>query len=189
MTENKKEYYCAFLRGVNVRGTAMKMADLKRVFDSLGYKDGRTLLASGNVIFSAKTDDVIGLKAEIETALSNAFSYDAFVFIRNQQQITEILRAAEVIQAADNYHRYLLLIDGSAMSDELEQLFQTLPHGVGERLIVLPQAVFWIVQKGGTLESVFGSKLLSSRYKNHLTSRNINTIEKIFKALQTMTAD
>ena len=46
--------HVALLRGINV-GTAKRvaMADLRGVLTGLGYDDVRTLLNSGNVVFSA----------------------------------------------------------------------------------------------------------------------------------------
>lgn len=46
------EVLCAFLRGVNVGGMSMKMDRLKQAFTEMGYPDAKTLLASGNVVFS-----------------------------------------------------------------------------------------------------------------------------------------
>src|SRR5258707_3906639 len=45
--------YAAFLRGV--MPTNAKMPDLKRAFEAAGFTDVRTVLASGNVVFSARS--------------------------------------------------------------------------------------------------------------------------------------
>jgi uncharacterized protein (DUF1697 family) len=45
--------YCAFLRGVNVKGTNMKMAEVCQVFKDAGMKDVASILASGNIVFSS----------------------------------------------------------------------------------------------------------------------------------------
>ena len=44
--------YVAFLRGVSPLNA--KMADLARCFESGGFTDVKTLLSSGNVVFSAR---------------------------------------------------------------------------------------------------------------------------------------
>ncbi len=44
--------YCAFLRGVNVKGTHMKMAEVCQVIENAGMEDVVSVLASGNIIFS-----------------------------------------------------------------------------------------------------------------------------------------
>lgn len=45
--------HVALLRGVNNIGMARRvsMADLRSLFESLGFRDVRTLLNSGNVVF------------------------------------------------------------------------------------------------------------------------------------------
>jgi|GEM_PF-5944443 len=47
-TENNS--FCAFLRGVNVKGTAMKMTDACSVFEKVGMKNVSFALASGTII-------------------------------------------------------------------------------------------------------------------------------------------
>jgi len=47
--------YVALLRGINVgKAKRVAMADLRAVMESLGYGEVRTLLASGNVVFTAQ---------------------------------------------------------------------------------------------------------------------------------------
>src|SRR5260221_10646488 len=44
--------YIAFLRGINVGGNNLiKMSDLKKQFEDLGFTNVQTVIASGNVIF------------------------------------------------------------------------------------------------------------------------------------------
>ena len=45
--------HCAFLRGVNVNGTAMKMAEVCYVFKKAGMKDVSSVLATGNILFES----------------------------------------------------------------------------------------------------------------------------------------
>ena len=68
--------YAALLRGVNVGGRIVKMADLKICLEKAGLEDVKTLLQSGNVVFESKLD-AAGLKRLIETKLTETFSYPA----------------------------------------------------------------------------------------------------------------
>ncbi|MGY8913954.1 MAG: DUF1697 domain-containing protein, partial [Flavobacteriales bacterium] len=48
----KKDFYIAFLRGINVGGHhKVPMAVLKTEFEKLGFKNIVTLLNSGNILF------------------------------------------------------------------------------------------------------------------------------------------
>ena len=47
--------YAALLRGINVGGINIKMADLRSTFVDLGFENVKTVLASGNVLFDSPT--------------------------------------------------------------------------------------------------------------------------------------
>jgi uncharacterized protein (DUF1697 family) len=62
--------YIALLRGINVGGRTIKMADLRSAVEELGVSDVRTVLASGNVVFSA-TGSTAALRRRVEKRLSD----------------------------------------------------------------------------------------------------------------------
>ena len=181
------EKYCAFLRGVNVNGTAIKMEALRAAFWEMGVADARTVLASGNVVFSPPEDVPAPseLKGRIESGLTQAFRFDVHVFIRSGGELRKVLDAAQALPLPEGCHHYHLFYDGGEVGEELEKLFAAVPHTPDEYFSAGFDGASWIVQKGATLESAFGSKVLgSARYKSLLTSRNINTLQKVFKAIE-----
>ena len=46
--------YAALLRGVNVGGVNIKMADVAKAFTDAGFTDVKTILASGNVLLTSR---------------------------------------------------------------------------------------------------------------------------------------
>lgn len=182
--------WCAFLRGVNVKGTTMKMEDLKKVFCDMGHADAKTLLASGNVAFTASdAESADHLKRTIEAALAAAFSYDAHVLLRDAADLSAVCDAASGMNVPEECHLYHLLCDDANAAGELAELWTRTPHADEERFLALPCGLFWIVPKGSTLGSDFGSKVLGQkRWKAALTSRNMNTVEKALKELLAMEA-
>lgn len=181
-----EEKYCAFLRGINVNGVNIKMDALKEAFVRMGLPDAKTILATGNVIFTPAEGSPSGreIKTQIEKALSRNFSYDAHVILRSSTEIRDIAASAQAIDVPEECHLYHLLCDDAQVLPDLKQLFDSISHVPDERLILLQSGAFWIVPKGSTLSSDFGSKGLGNKkYKDRLTSRNINTIQKVYKAL------
>jgi uncharacterized protein (DUF1697 family) len=70
------------------------------------------------------------------------------------------------------------------LESELKEFFDSVTNEPQEKLVMRESGMFWIVPKGSTLKSEFGSKVLGNKkYKSSLTSRNINTIQKIYKAI------
>ncbi len=72
--------YAAFLRGINVGGrTLLKMEGLKIAFESMGFRNVRTVLASGNVLFEAPEENTITLARTIAQQLAGSLGREAVV--------------------------------------------------------------------------------------------------------------
>lgn len=170
--------YCAFLRGVNVKGTNMKMADVCQVFKDAGMKEVSSILASGNIVFSSdkNADD---LKKILEKAMSEYFSYEAFLFVKSQEE-TEVFWNSIPFEKNENFHIYAFVgIPG--VENTLMEEFQKASHAEDEKAEIVNEIFYWQVSKGNTLDSTFGKVLEKKSLKDQLTSRNTNTFEKILK--------
>ena len=82
--------YVAFLRAVNVGGRIVKMQDLKAAFETLPVTNVRTFIASGNVIFDARSKDAASLERRAETALKTALGIHIDVFVRSLDELPRI---------------------------------------------------------------------------------------------------
>jgi uncharacterized protein (DUF1697 family) len=83
--------YVAFLRGINVGGNStVSMAKLKTVFEELGFTDVKTLLNSGNVIFSS--DSKIN-QEKIEEKLEKIFGFHITLILRSETQIKKLIKS------------------------------------------------------------------------------------------------
>jgi uncharacterized protein (DUF1697 family) len=74
----------ALLRGVNVGGRKVPMAELRELIESLGHDDVRTYIQSGNVIFSAKRRPT---PASLESAIQKRFGLKVDVMLRTPAQL------------------------------------------------------------------------------------------------------
>lgn len=171
--------YCAFLRGVNVKGTNMKMAEVCQVFTDAGMKNVISVLASGNILFSSekKPDE---LKNILEKAMSEHFLYEAFLFIKSQQEI-ENYWSENPFQKDENLHCYAF-IGNNGIENVLMEQFESALKTEHEDAKIIHNIFYWQVPKGNTLDSTFGKILGKKSLKDQFTSRNINTFEKILKA-------
>ncbi len=65
--------YISMLRGVNVSGQKkIAMAELKKAYESLGFKKVQTYIQSGNVVFESQKDDAKKLGEDIENKIKNS---------------------------------------------------------------------------------------------------------------------
>jgi len=172
--------YCAFLRGVNVKGTNMKMADVCQVFKETGMQDVGSVLASGNIIFSSD-QNVTDLKKILEKAMSDRFSYEAFLFVKSHDE-TEAFWSGNPFDKNEDFHTYAFVgSDGveNILMDEFEKASKT----ENEKAAIVNGIFYWQVPKGNTLDSSFGKILGRKKLKDQFTSRNINTFEKVLKKM------
>src|ERR1700744_859513 len=83
--------YVAFLRGVSPMNA--KMADLKRCFESAGFTDVTTVLASGNVVFSTAKQPTAALERDIEAAMQTHLGRTFYTIVRSVEELQAMLEA------------------------------------------------------------------------------------------------
>jgi uncharacterized protein (DUF1697 family) len=87
--------YVALLRGINVGGNNLiKMAELKLCFEKQGFRDVRTYIQSGNVVFSAGAETPGKVCARLEAAIEKTFGCRASVVLRSKKEMGDIVRRA-----------------------------------------------------------------------------------------------
>ncbi|WP_374458902.1 DUF1697 domain-containing protein [Chryseobacterium taeanense] len=171
--------YCAFLRGVNVKGTNMKMAEVCEVFKKAGVSEVNSVLASGNILFSSEKNPV-ELKQMLEKSMSEHFSYDTFLFIKSQNDVENFWNGNPFLKN-ENLHCYAF-VGNDGVENILMQEFETNLKSEQEEAKIVNHIFYWQITKGNTLDSSFGKILGKKSLKDQFTSRNINTFEKILKA-------
>ena len=175
--------YCAFLRGVNVKGTAMKMVDVVEVFKKQGLINVSSVLATGNILFESE-ENPLELRKILEKALSEHFDYEAFLFLKTDAHVKEIFENSP-FQKAENLHIYSFICENGDESILLKE-FKKVNHQENEEVKIVNQNFYWKISKGNTLDSSFGKILGKKSLKDKFTSRNINTIEKIMNKFSSL---
>lgn len=167
--------WVALLRGVNVNGITIRSADLAQVFRDLGCTDVRTVLASGNVVFSVDAD-AAALKASIEQALRDRFGYDAWIVLVPQEHVAAVLDAFPFPPAPDRHDYVVFGSDDAALDDlvadlSLDATVEQVARGDG--------VVYWSCPKGSSTDTVFAKRAAAARFKRTTTTRNANTLRKL----------
>jgi uncharacterized protein (DUF1697 family) len=171
--------YAAFLRGVNVGGVTLKMADVATTMRDAGFSDVVTILASGNVLLSAP-GDAAAVRASAEAALRHRFGYDAWVLVYDTATVRTIAESypfePEVEGQQSGPQNYVTFVSDPAILDELCDL------GAGDEKVARGDGVlYWQVPKGSTLTSTVGATMGKRRYKSSTTTRNLRTLQKVLR--------
>lgn len=166
--------FAAFLRGVNVGGINLKMAEVARVLTDAGFADVQTILASGNVLLDSSSDaDEVRIAAE--RALRDAFGYQAWVLVYDVGTVAAISAGYPFEREVDGRHSYVTFVSDPAVLDELAAL----PAGTDEKIQRGPRVLYWQVLRSATLDSTIGKTMGRARFKSSTTTRNLRTLDKV----------
>ena len=82
----------ALLRGINVGGkNKLPMRDLVALFEEAKCRNVRTLIQSGNVVFTARAKACGGLAAGIASKISERFGYTTPLILRTADQLRDVI--------------------------------------------------------------------------------------------------
>ncbi|MEO6826057.1 MAG: DUF1697 domain-containing protein [Microbacteriaceae bacterium] len=175
--------YVALLRGVNVGGINLKMADVAAAFSDLDVQNVKTVLASGNVLFDS-VDTAEKTKPRIEAALRAAFGYEAWVHILDLPSLGQIVADFPFNAEREGWHPYVIFVAGDENATELAQNLVALQPELDPALESVAGGdgvVYWTVERGHTLDSVIGKATSRARYKSMTTTRNLRTLQKLLR--------
>ena len=168
--------YAALLRGVNVGGVNLKMADVASVLTDAGFTDVKTILASGNVLLTSRSG-VAAVRKAAEAALRDAFGYDAWVLAYEVDTVRAISEGFPFEREVDGIQSYVMFVSDPAVLAELAAL----AGGPDEKIARGEGVVYWQVPKMSTLDSAIGKTMGKKRYKSSTTTRNLRTVEKLLR--------
>jgi uncharacterized protein (DUF1697 family) len=170
--------YAAFLRGVNVGGVNLKMAEVAAALTDAGFADVRTILASGNVLLESASG-VAAVRKKAEAVLRKNFGYDAWVLAYDIATVRAIDEAYPFEREVEGYQSYVTFVADAAVLDELAALGEN--AGADEKISRGDGVVYWQVPKGSTLDSTIGKTMGKPRYKSSTTTRNLRTLAKALR--------
>ena len=171
--------YIAFLRAINVGGhNTVKMDFLRHLFESLGFSNVETFIASGNVVFETTSKDAQALVREIEDRLREALGYEVATFIRTGAELAAVA-SYEPFSRPD--------LDG-AVALNIAFLADVLDHESSQKLMSLRadiddfhvrgREVYWLCRRkqGG---SKISNAVLEKALGQKSTLRGANTVKKM----------
>ena len=175
--------YVAFLRAINVGGHVVRMEQLRRVFEALGFADVETFIASGNVLFSTSETDEPALERRIEASLEEALGYPVATFVRT----AAALKAVAAFQpfspdpAAEGGAIYIMFFAKPLSAAARKQVMAW--QGEADGFAVRGREIYWC-RRGSLLDSPISGAATNKMIAGLTTMRNRNTIVRLVKRLE-----
>jgi uncharacterized protein (DUF1697 family) len=170
--------YIALLRGINVGGNKMvAMAALRAAFEALGFTGVKTLLQSGNVVFTGAAKPAPALEATLEKEIGKRIGFTPAFHVRTADEWRAVVKANPFTEAAAKDPGHLLVTFFKTPIDraQVKALQAAIPgrelvHARGRELYMMyPDGV------GTSKAPVLVGKMLGAGG----TARNWNTVRKL----------
>jgi uncharacterized protein (DUF1697 family) len=160
----------ALLRGINVGGNKkVEMARLRALLEELGYRDVRTYVNSGNVVFSGPKRS----EGHLEAAIADTFGFDVPVILRSRDEIAEVLALNPLRDVATDPAKHLVIFCAADASTDLNPA-----DFAPETFHVRGREVF-LWAPAGIRDSPLAKLLATKSLGEKSTARNWRTVERL----------
>jgi uncharacterized protein (DUF1697 family) len=167
----------ALFRGINVgKAKRISMEDLRGIAAGLGYLEPRTLLNSGNLVFTLPPKSKGDPGALIEQALVKKLGVTSRVTLLTGDDVAEIVAQDPFAKVADNHSRYMITV----ITDPKDRarLAPIVKQDWGRERVALGARVAYAWCPDSILESPL-SKALGKALGSGATTRNFATMSKL----------
>jgi uncharacterized protein (DUF1697 family) len=167
--------YAAFLRGVSPVNA--KMSELKRAFERAGFTDVRTVLSSGNVVFSTSARSETQLARKAEAGMKKTLGRSFITIVRSLDALTALLAADpyRAFRLKPNAKRVVTFL-GSTPKSAIELPIEL--HGA--RILLLRGTEVFTAYVPNARGPVFMT-LIEKTFGKDITTRTWDTITKVVK--------
>jgi len=178
---NSMPKFIAFLRAINVGGHVVKMDQLRQFFEALGFANVETFIASGNVIFDAKSKDTNALQRRIEKHLHQVLGYEVATLVRTLEELERIAKHRPFSEIELNRPGNTLYVGfiADSLAKAVSQKVESLATDVDD-LKVTGREVYWLLHTSFS-DSKISGPILERTLGTKVTFRNINTVRRILK--------
>lgn len=170
--------FVALLRGINVgRANRIAMADLTTMMERLGFEKVRTLLASGNLVFTVPGNIRTRPGKRIESALAQEFGVQTRVIVLSAPELSQIIDENPLGETATDPSRLLVAVFANPADIKLLEPMQKRRWGSEQLAVGQRAAYLWC--PNGVLASPLAEALLGKAFREVVTSRNWSTLLKL----------
>jgi uncharacterized protein (DUF1697 family) len=171
--------FIGLLRAINVGGHIVKMQALQAHFETLGFSDVRTVIASGNVLFDADGGDAASLEARIERHLEAALGYPVATFLRTPAELAAVAAHEPFSEGEARSAGYALQVafTRAAVSAESERLLLASRSEIDD-FHVRGREIYW-ARRTSLGQSKFTGARLEKILGMPATARNITTVRRL----------
>jgi uncharacterized protein (DUF1697 family) len=173
----------AMLRGINVSGQKkVPMLQLKAMFEDLKFKNVRTYIQSGNVIFESKETNEAALSKKISKKILEEFGFEVSVVVRTADELLSVIKKNPFIKEKNVLldRLYISFLSEAPVKENLEKI--RLPEGTTDRFVIAGKEVY-LYCPGGYGETKLSNNFFENKLKVVATTRNWKTTNTLLEMM------
>lgn len=169
--------YISILRGINVSGHKLiKMDALKIVFESLNFKNIKTYIQSGNIVFKCKTTKAHDLEKKIALQIKKEFDFDVPVIVKEIDELTTVLNQNPFLKKDDITKLHVTFLSEKPEQTAIDKVKEG--KYAEDEFIVIGKSVYLFCPNGYG-NTKLTNTFFENKFKVTATTRNWKTITEL----------
>lgn len=170
--------YISVLRGINVSGhNLIGMQVLRECYTSLGFKNVKTYIQSGNVVFQYRQIKPILLEEKIQQTILNQFGFEVPVIILSVDALQHIIKHNPFIDQVAG-HLYITLLQRKPAIENMQSIQ---PEKFLPDTFFISDKAVYIYCPNGYGRTKINNTFFEKKLKVMATTRNWKTINKLLE--------
>ncbi|MFY0713792.1 DUF1697 domain-containing protein [Seonamhaeicola sp. NFXS20] len=168
--------FIALLRGINVSGQKkIPMAELRELLEKKGFKDVKTYIQSGNVIFNFSETNKDSLALKIHEAIKAHFRFEVPVLVLFPTELKQIFNDCPFPKEKKEHSYFTFLFTGpdKKLVDKLTAI--SYPN---EEFIITNNCIYFYCAVGYG-KAKCSNNFFENKLKTTSTARNYKTVVKL----------
>jgi uncharacterized protein (DUF1697 family) len=155
------------------------MSDLKKLYESLDFKNVVTYVQSGNVIFDSPKQDALKISALIESQIKKTFNFSVPVVIRDKNDLRRIISDNPFIKRKkDPVNLYVTFLQTTPVPYDFNT--SSLPSNESDEFIIKDKEIFLFCPNGYG-RTKLNNNFFEKKLNLSATTRNWNSVNVLFK--------
>ncbi len=173
--------FISILRGINVSGQKkILMADLKALYEALGFKNVITYIQSGNVIFECPSQDKTDIKSKIDRTIEVRYDFQVPVEVRTELEFKTILENCPFEHIDLDRDGAKVLVTFLSAKPSADNLTEAQKYVASSEKMALHDQVVYLHCPNGYGRSKLSNTFLEKKLGVVATTRNLKTVSKLY---------
>ena len=173
--------YIALLRGINVGGhKKIKMEALRNSLESLHFKNLKTYIQSGNIIFQYKNVNVKKIAANISKIIKEDFDFDVLVIVKTKAELEAVFLNNPYEKDNEIESLYVTFLSENPKVELKDKL-----GDFGDDKYCIKNDIIYLCYATKASDTKLSNNIIETRLKVVATTRNWKTIQNVLNLVHT----